>query len=70
MPGRHDQDGDHNLAMLDAAWSKAREHWDDDMSRHFDAHYWLPLRNESRAYLAALRNLLDLLCAAERDAPW
>lgn len=66
MPGRPDQDGDQNLHLLDAAWDKAQQHWDDDMTRHFDARHWTPLLNESRSYLAALRNLVDLLDAAER----
>jgi hypothetical protein len=54
----------------DAAWEKAQQRWDDDMSRRFDARYWMPLLNESRAYLAALRNLLELLRAAERDTEY
>jgi hypothetical protein len=70
MPGRTDKDGDHHLNLLDAAWEKAQERWDDDMSRHFDARYWMPLLNESRAYLSALHNLLELLAAAERDTEY
>ena len=70
MPGRPDQDGDHHLNLLDAAWDKAQERWNDDMSRHFDAHYWMPMLNESRAYLTALHSLIELLAAAERDTEY
>lgn len=70
MSGRPDQDGDHHLYLLEAAWDKTQERWDDDMSRHFDAHSWLPLLNESRAYLTILRRLVELLNAAERDTEY
>ncbi len=70
MPGRPDQDGDHHLHVLDAAWDKTQERWHDDMSRHFDTRYWAPMLNESRAYLATLRNLMELLNAAERDTEY
>lgn len=67
MPAQPDQDGNHHLNVLDQAWDKAREHWVDDMSRHFDTRYWMPMLNESRAYLDALHELMELLAAAERD---
>lgn len=70
MAGRLDQDGDHQLHMLDAAWSKAQQHWDDDMSHQFDTRHWTPILNESRTYLTALGNLLELLSAAERDTEY
>ena len=70
MPGRPDHDGDYQLDVLDAAWDKTQQYWHDDMTRHFDAQYWLPLLNESRAYLQALRTLIDLLDAAERDTEY
>jgi hypothetical protein len=70
MPRRPDQDGEYQLALLDAAWDKAQERWDDDMSRHFDARYWMPLLNESRSYLEALRDLMEFLIAAERDTEY
>ncbi len=40
------------------------------MARHFDAHHWTPLLHESRAYLEALRKLMELLNAAERDTEY
>lgn len=65
MPGPS-QDGEHHLSQLDAAWGKAQEHWDDDMSHHFDRSYWQPLQAETETYLMALGNLMELLSAAER----
>lgn len=70
MPGRPDQDGDHHLDVLDAAWDKTRQHWRDDMTRRFDTDYWMPLRGESRSYLGALHRLMDLLNAAERETEY
>jgi hypothetical protein len=66
MSGRPDQDGTQHLGQLDAAWDKARAHWDDTMSRHFDRSYWQPLKTETQAYLTALGHLMELLSAAER----
>jgi hypothetical protein len=64
---RPDRDGDHQLWLLDDAWEKAVPHWQDDVARQFATHHWLPLRDESRLYLEALRAMMDLLDAAERD---
>jgi hypothetical protein len=66
MSGRPDEDGAQHLGRLDAAWDKAQEHWDDDMSHHFDRSYWQPLKAETQAYLSALDGLMELLIAAER----
>ena len=41
--------------------------WRDDIARQFSTHHWMPLRDESRLYLEALRVMMDLLDAAERD---
>jgi len=41
--------------------------WQDDIARQFGTHHWMPLRDESRLYLEALRAMMDLLDAAERD---
>jgi hypothetical protein len=70
MPGRPDQDGDQSLWVLDSAWDKTQLHWHDDMARYFDTHHWTPLLNESRAYLGALRKLMEMLNAAERDTEY
>lgn len=66
MSGRPDQDGAQHLGQLDAAWDKAREHWDDTMSRHFDRSYWQSLKTETQTYIRALDHLMELLIAAER----
>jgi hypothetical protein len=70
MPGRPDQDGDHQLRVLDSAWHETRQHWRDDMTRRFDTDYRTSLFNESRSYLGALRALMELLNAAERDTEY
>jgi hypothetical protein len=64
---RPDQEGDHHLRLLEAAWDQARQHWHDDLARHFDARHWMPLDQECRSYLQALRALMEVLDAAERD---
>jgi hypothetical protein len=66
-PSRPDQDGDQQLRLLDDAWDKAAQHWQDSLARQFHADQMTPLFGESRGYLDALRRLLDLLEAAERD---
>lgn len=67
MPARPDQDGDQQLRLLADAWDKVARHWRDGRARQFDADHVTPLLRESRGYLEALRRLLDLLEAAERD---
>ena len=53
--------------MLGAVWEEAARHWQDEVARHFEADQWTPLAERSRAYVEALRVLLDLLESAERD---
>jgi hypothetical protein len=67
MVTRPDRDGDQHLRLLDDAWDKAAEHWQDGMGRQFDTGHLTPLLRESRSYLEALRTLMDTLDAAERD---
>jgi len=67
MISRPDQDGDRQLRLLDDAWGKAAEHWRDGTARQFGAAQLAPLLQESRSYLEALRKLMDVLEAAERD---
>jgi hypothetical protein len=64
---RPDRDGDQQLRLLEDAWEKAVPHWQDDVARQFGTHHWVPLRDETRLYLEALRAMTDLLDAAERD---
>ena len=67
MISRPDQDGDQQLRLLDDAWGKATEHWQDGTARQFGTARLTPLLQVSRSYLEALRQLLDVLEAAERD---
>ena len=67
MVTRPDRDGDQQLRLLDDAWDKASEHWQDGLARQFAADRLTPLLRESRCYLEALRKLMDTLEAAERD---
>jgi hypothetical protein len=64
---RPDQDGDQQLRLLEDAWGRAAEHWQDGVARQFDTGHLTPLLRESRGYLEALRRLLDMLEAADRD---
>ena len=66
-PARPDRDGDQQLWLLNDAWEKAVPFWQDDIARQFGTHHWMPLRDESRLYLEALRAMMDLLDAAVRD---
>jgi hypothetical protein len=67
MISRPDQDGDHQLRLLDDAWGQAAEHWQDGTAREFSAARLTPLLQESGSYLEALRTLMNVLEAAERD---
>ena len=67
MPTRPDQECDHQLSLLGAAWDSAAQHWHDDAARYFDTHHWMPLLSASRSYLEALRKLTAVLDSAERD---
>ena len=67
MYGRPDRNGEEQLGLLGAAWEGAARHWQDEVARHFETDHWAPLAQRSRAYLEALRTLLDVLETAERD---
>ena len=67
MPTQPDRDGDEQLRLLGAAWEEAARHWQDEVARQFEADHWTPLAQQSRGYLEALRSLLDMFEAAERD---
>jgi len=67
MTTRPDRDGDEQLGLLGTAWEEVAQHWQDEVARQFDADHWTPLAQRSRAYLAALRTLMDVLETAERD---
>jgi hypothetical protein len=67
VPTRPDRDGDEQLRLLGAAWEEAARHWRDEVARQFEADHWTPLAQQSRGYLEALRSLLDMFEAAERE---
>ena len=67
MTARPDRDGEEQLGLLGAAWEEAGQHWQDEVARRFEADHWTPLAQRSRAYLAALGALLDMLATAERE---
>jgi len=67
MTARPDQDGDQHLRLLGDAWDQAAEHWRDGPARQFGEGQLIPLLQESRGYLEALRKLMDTLEAADRD---
>ena len=67
MPTRPDRDGDEQLRLLGAAWEEAARHWQDEVARQFEADHWTPLVELSRGYLEALRSLLNMFEAAERE---
>ena len=67
MPTRPDRDGEERVRVLGAAWEEAAGYWQDEVARHFETDHWTPLAERSRAYLEALRALLDLLETADRD---
>ena len=67
MTARPDQDGDQQLRLLGDAWDKAAEHWRDGPAHQFGTAQLTPLLQESRGYVEALRTLMDLLEAAERE---
>jgi len=67
MNSRPDHDGDEQLGLLEAAWGETARHWQDEVARQFGADHWTPLAQQARAYLEALRALMDVLETAERD---
>ena len=67
MTARPDRDGNEQLGLLGTAWEEAAQHWRDEVARQFDADHWTPLAQRSRAYLDALRVLMDVLETAERE---
>jgi hypothetical protein len=67
LPARPDRDGEQQFRLLGAAWDQASQHWQDGRARQFAADHWTPLLQQSRCYLEALRKLMDVLEAAERD---
>lgn len=48
-------------------YEEARAGWDDPVSQAFEANYWLPLKVQVEATLAALDRLGPLLARAQQD---
>ena len=67
MHTRPDRDGQEQLRLVGAAWEEAAQYWQDEVARRFETDHWAPLVQQSRAYLEALRALMDLLESADRD---
>ena len=67
MTARPDRDGGEQLGLLGTVWEETARLWQDEVARQFEADHWTPLAQRSRAYLAALGTLLDLLETAERE---
>ncbi len=70
MAHRPDEAGEQQLNLLNSAWDKTRQHWHDNMTRRFETDYQTPLRSESHSYLTAVRKLMELLQAADRDTEY
>ncbi len=64
------EDGELSLRVIGSAWSNTQRHWHDDMASRFSRSHWVPLLDESRAYLRALGECMELLNAAERETEY
>ena len=67
MISRPEQDGDQQVRLLADAWDQAAGYWRDGPARQFGDGSVVPLLEECRGYLEALRALMDLLEAADRE---
>jgi hypothetical protein len=67
MASRPQEDGEVLLTEIGSAWAKTQQHWHDDMANQFGRAHWGPLVDESRSYLRALGECMELLAAAERE---
>ena len=70
MTGRPHEDGEQLLREMGSAWAKTQQHWHDDMANQFGRSHWAPLVDESRSYLRALGECMELLTAAERETEY
>jgi hypothetical protein len=55
------------LKTVDTLWEDARAGWDDSVAEAFETTYWLPLKNQVDAVLAALDRLAPALARARED---
>jgi hypothetical protein len=70
MAGRPHEDGERLLNEIGSAWSSTQQHWHDDVASHFARLHWTPLADESRTYLRALGECMELLSTAERETEY
>ena len=70
MTGRPHEDGEQLLREMGSAWAKTQQHWHDDLASQFGRSHWAPLVDESRSYLRALGECMELLAAAERETEY
>lgn len=55
------------LKTVGVLWEQARDGWDDAIARDFERTYWLPLKSQIEATLAALDRLAPVLARAQQD---
>lgn len=55
------------LKTAGALWEDTRAGWDDSVSQAFESNYWIPLKNQVEATLAALESLAPVLARAQQD---
>jgi hypothetical protein len=55
------------LKVASELWEDARAGWDDPVAEAFENTYWLPLKNQVEATLAALGHLAPVLARAREE---
>jgi hypothetical protein len=55
------------LKTAGTLWEVARAGWDDPVSQAFEDNYWVPLKTQVEATLAALDRLAPILARAQQD---
>lgn len=54
------------IKQLGVAWSRAREHWDDEAARKFEKTYLEPVQPKLRSTQGAMEKLAEATAAARR----
>ena len=57
----------HAASQLDAAWTAAKGHWNDEASRKFEELYLREIPARLQLYVAAVQRLATAVEQAERD---
>jgi len=55
------------LKTAERLWEEARDGWDDPVSQAFENNYWLPLKTQVEATLAAVDRLAPILARAQQE---